>query len=196
MSRALTTKPLRSAVRTLVLPRTSSANRSTVWQCLPSVSSVGTISIRRIELTGLKKWVPTTRSGCAVPLASLVIDKAEVVVPSIASDGRTLSRDANTSRFASSSSTTASKTTSRSAKLPRFMVTDMRPRAASLSSSVIRPFATCRSNDALIRRGASTREDSRDTARRTSRPRRAQSSAIPPPIVPEPTTPTRVSGRL
>ncbi len=66
--------------------------------------------------TGLKKWKPTTRSGCARPAAISVTDSEDVLVASTVVAGTTCSRAANTCFLTDISSNTASMTNSASAK--------------------------------------------------------------------------------
>ena len=81
-----------------------------------SVFSPGMISSRGMTATGLKKWKPTTRSGCSNPLAICVIDRDEVFVASTHSDETTASTSAKTCCLTAISSKTASMTKSASAK--------------------------------------------------------------------------------
>ena len=81
-----------------------------------SVCSPRTISSSGITATGLKKWKPTTRSGCARPLAISVTDRDEVLVASTHVSETTASTSANTCCLTFISSKTASMTKSASAK--------------------------------------------------------------------------------
>ncbi len=65
--------------------------------------------------TGLKKWNPTTRSGCARPAAMAVTDSEDVLVASTHSGPTTASTSANTFCLTDISSNTASITKSASA---------------------------------------------------------------------------------
>ena len=65
---------------------------------------------------GLKKCMPTTRSGCRVASAISVTDSADVFVARTASGRVMRSSSAKSSRFGSSSSTIASITRSQSAR--------------------------------------------------------------------------------
>ena len=67
---------------------------------------------------GLKKCMPTTRSGVEVAEAISVTESAEVFVASTASARQTRSSSAKSSCFGASSSTIASITTSQSAMSP------------------------------------------------------------------------------
>ena len=81
-----------------------------------SVRSPRTISSSGITATGLKKWKPTTRSGCARSAAISVIDSEEVFVASTHSGETIASTSAKTCFLIFSSSNTASITKSASAK--------------------------------------------------------------------------------
>ena len=69
--------------------------------------------------TGLKKWNPTTRSGCSRSAAISVTDSDEVLVARIASGRTIFSRSAKIVFFSCSSSNTASITKSASANTAR-----------------------------------------------------------------------------
>ena len=91
------------------------------------VSSARTISTSGMSGAGLKKCIPTTRSGVEVAPAISVTDSADVFVASTASGRQTRSSSANSSRFGSSSSTIASITTSQSAKAESSVVSAQQP---------------------------------------------------------------------
>ena len=112
-----------------------------------SVFSARAISSSGSTATGLKKWKPTTRSGCRSPEAISVTDREEVFVASTHSGETTASTSANTCCLTFISSNTASMTKSASAKdsLPVDPVTSalsrlalswlIRPLPSSLSTS-------------------------------------------------------------
>lgn len=126
-----------SSTATSTSPRKRSSSRFTTnavasftstldfFSCLPtenavasaasSVFSPRTISKSGSTATGLKKWKPTTRSGCCSFDAIAVIDSDEVFVARIASGETCCSSSANTCCFTPSSSKTASITKSASA---------------------------------------------------------------------------------
>ena len=81
-----------------------------------SVCSPRTISSSGSTATGLKKWKPTTRSGCSRSAAISVTDSEEVLVASTQSAETTASTSAKTCFLTVSSSNTASITKSASAK--------------------------------------------------------------------------------
>lgn len=68
----------------------------------------------------------------------------------------------------------------------------IRARSSSRSSAVVFYFRTLRSTDSVIRSSPASREPVVRTATRTSRRARAQSSAMPAPMTPQSTMPTRV----
>ena len=72
-------------------------------------------SSRGSTATGLKKWKPTTRSGCARSAAISETDSDEVFVASTQSAETCFSSEANTSFLIAISSKTASITKSQSA---------------------------------------------------------------------------------
>ena len=81
-----------------------------------SVRSPGITSSSGMTATGLKKWNPTTRSGCSSRLAISVIESDEVFVMRTHSAETTASTSANTCCLTDISSKTASMTRSASAK--------------------------------------------------------------------------------
>ncbi len=81
-----------------------------------SVCSARTISTSGITATGLKKWKPTTRSGCASFDAISVTESEEVLVARMHSSETTASTSAKTCFLTPRSSKTASMTKSASAK--------------------------------------------------------------------------------
>ena len=103
----------------------------------------------------------------------------------------TLSSARNTSTFDASSSITASTTSWRSASSSRSVVTRIRPRASSRASSVSLPERTPRSSDVVRRASPASAAPASTSRTTTSRPARAHTSAMPDPIRPLPTTPTR-----
>ena len=191
-SRALTTKPARSWLRMTFLPSRSVANCSAVFAVSGDVIKLVTSSTSRRTGTGLKKWIPTTCSGRAVAIPSFMIGIELVFVARIAwGSVTTLSRPRKTSTFSASSSITASMTNWRSASSPRSVVNRSRPTAASRSSSVSFPDATPRSSDRSTRAWPASAAAASISLTMTSSPARADTSAIPAPINPEPTTPMR-----
>ena len=110
-------KPGVSLQRTGCLPARS-AQAYAASTAASSLRSVRTISTSGSTGAGLKKCIPMTRSGRSVASAISATESAEVFVARIASARDTRSSSANSSRFASSSSTIASITRSHSARSP------------------------------------------------------------------------------
>ena len=146
--------------------------------------------------TGLKKWNPTTRSGCASPDAISVTDSEDVFVASTQSGRTTASTSANTRCLTAISSNTASitKSASANASLVSDPVTSAVSRAAA--SALIRPRSRSLATSARTwPTPASSRAWSRSVSTTGTSSRRANSSAICAAISPAPTTPTLVTGR-
>ena len=189
ISTRLTTKPGVSWQRIGVLPiRSPSVNA--VSKGSSSVSSARTISTSGINGAGLKKCMPTTRSGVDVAAAISVTESADVFVASTASGRQTRSSSAKSRRFGSSSSTIASITTSQSAKSPSSVVSESRPIASSRAACSSWPFSVLRVRKWKIRSRAWSPSSAVTSRPTVSIPASTQSCAIPAPIAPKPTTPT------
>ena len=102
------------------------------------------ISTSGISGAGLKKCMPTTRSGDEVADAISVTESAEVFVASTASGLQMRSSSAKSSCFGASSSTIASITRSQSAKSASAVVSESRPTASSRAACSSWPFSTLR----------------------------------------------------
>src|SRR5437588_3659124 len=135
---------------------------------------------------GLKKCIPTTRSGVEVAPAISVTESADVFVARTASGRQTRSSSANSSRFGSSSSTIASITTSQ----PANAATSVVRLSSSMSKESICPFSTLRERKCSIRPRAVSPSSSVTSRPTVSSPVSTASCAIPAPIVPSPTTPS------
>ena len=140
VSRRFTTKAGASLTSTQFFfagPPTASA----VAAVASSVAAPRTTSTSGIMATGLKKWKPATRSGCASPDAISVTDSEEVFVASTQSGRTTASTSASTRCLTPISSNTASitKSASANASLVSDPVTSAVSRAAA--SALIRPRA-------------------------------------------------------
>src|SRR5687768_8228749 len=96
----------------------------------------------------------------------------------------------NTADFSCSFSTTASTTTFRSARSASSVVKDSRASAASRSASVNFPARTARPSDVVSLSWADSAAASSTSRTSTSWPARAETSAMPDPMMPPPTTPT------
>ena len=108
------------------------------------VSSARTISTSGISGAGLKKCMPTTRSGVEVAAAISVTESADVFVASTASGRQIRSSSAKSARLGSSSSTIASITTSQSARSARSVVSDsLLDRRVALGLPELAPSRPC-----------------------------------------------------
>ncbi len=117
-----------------------------------SVRSPLTISSSGITATGLKKWKPTTRSGCSRSAAISVIDSEEVFVASTHSAETTFSTSAKTCFLTFISSKTASITKSASDIAAAFAASSAAPVTRALSRLALswptRPLASSLSTSA------------------------------------------------
>ena len=95
----------------------ASANEYAVLNASSLVAIVRTTSTSSMTGTGLKKWRPTTRSGRPVAAAMSVIVREDVLEANMVSGPQRPSRAENNSFFAPISSTIASITRCRSAKI-------------------------------------------------------------------------------
>ncbi len=147
----LTRKPGPSAAMITSLPIASPAARarsSASWEdCSPA-----TTSSSRITGGGLKKCIPTTRSGRLAAPATAVTSNDEVLVASTQSSATipSVSR-ANSSRLSSRRSGAASITSSQAARSSSAGAAWSRSRASDADSAVRRPRSTPRSSWARIR---------------------------------------------
>src|SRR6516165_9016964 len=191
-SSAFTTKPDRSEQRTTCLPRTALANCSVRAAAASSVTSVLTNSTSGSTGTGLKKCRPSTRCGFPVAAAIFMIGMLEVLDASTDSGSvTTRSSSAKICALTASSSTTASITSCRSARSLMSVVKASWESARSRSRSVTLPALTPRSSDFTMRLRPAAISASVGSYTVTPTPARTATSAIPDPICPAPTTPTR-----
>ncbi len=197
ISRALTTKPERSWARIACLSSTFCTTASARFMVSSDVVSAGISSTSRCTGAGLKKWMPMTWSGRDVATASFTSGMEEVFEARIAS-GRvtTWSRTWKISVLTCSFSTTASITRSRSANSPRSVVKLRRARVSSRSSAVILPRSAALERELCSRVRPISSASPVVSATLTSRPLRAHTSAMPAPIWPQPTTPTRAMSAI
>jgi len=107
----LTMKPGVSAAMTGVLPRRRAAKMA-ASATLAAVSGPAITSTSAMSGTGLKKCIPTTRSGCRVADAMRATDRLLVLVARIVFASAAASSRRNASCFSSSSSGIASNTMS------------------------------------------------------------------------------------
>ena len=157
-------KPGPSAASITCLPIASPASRATVIASRAEASPA-TTSTSRILAGGLKKCIPTTRSGCGSPEAIAVTLSDEVLVASTQPGSTISARRANSSRLSARSSGAASMT---------------RPQSASAR----------RSRTGFTPSGARASASGSGSWSSVSRLASAARAAIPAPIVPAPTTPT------
>src|SRR6516162_2868114 len=191
-SRAFTTKPDRSEQRTTCLPRTVSAKCSVRAAAASSVTSVHTNSTSGSTGTGLKKCRPSTRCGFLVAAAIFMIGMLEVLDASTASGSvTTRSSSAKICALTASSSRMASITSCRSARSFKSVVRVSWLSARSRSRSVTLPALTPRSSDFTMRLRPAVISASVGSYTVTPTPARTATSAMPDPICPAPTTPTR-----
>ena len=185
----LTTNPGESATTTGVLPSrraSATAVTSVAWE----VFAPRTTSTSGMRWTGLKKWNPQNRSGCASPAASSSTESDEVLVASRASGRMRASSSANTRRFTSRSSTTASMAASAQPKPSISSVTVTRAIWPSSSYGFERRFRPRSSISPRTVRSASASASGLTSRMRTRMPLRLASSAMPAPMMPVPTRPS------
>ena len=152
-------------------------------------SSPATTSSRRMSGAGLKKCMPTTRSGRAAPVAIAVTSREEVLVASTASGSRIEERSPNSERLRSRDSGAASITRPQGASSSSEPAGSSRAAAASASAALHRP------RSAPLPRFASTcaaplaSASATGSWSRVRAPAMHASWAIPDPMVPAPMTP-------
>ena len=140
---------------------------------------------------GLKKWMPHTRSGFSTVVASSTTGRVEVLVAMMAVLDTTSPRRPTSSFFTARSSTTDSSTRSQSARAWRswWAVTRLSTSLAAVSS--MRPFSTCLARDLSRAATMASAVSCLRDRRTTSMPALAATSAMPAPMIPEPTMPRR-----
>src|SRR5699024_1398122 len=183
------TKPARSPTVTGVLPMrlATSVTSSTVSRL---VETVVITSASFMTGAGLKKCSPTTLSGRPVSAAISVTDNEDVLVAKIVPGGQILSRSPKTSCLMFMCSGTASTTKSASERSSREVVKVRRASIAARSSSLSFPLPTARESDLSTWPRPRSHASWSLSTPTTLKPARANTSAIPAPIVPSPTTPT------
>ena len=181
-------KPGVSLATTVVLP-SDLPNSWAVRSVSSLVRMVRTSSKRGMIGGGLKKCIPNTLSGRLVAEAISVMQRLEVLLARMAWGGQMASNSAKTCFLTSIFSTTASITRSQGAKSSILVVPWMRARAASISSWVSLPRCTPLAMDLRMRSKPFCRSSSFTSRTTTSYPLRAQTSAMPEPMSPQPTTP-------
>ena len=152
-----------------------------------------TTSTRDITGAGLKKWMPHTFSGRPVSIASSTTGSVDVLVAITVWSLHTRSSSWKRCFFTAMSSTTDSITRSHSASSARSEVAVTRLRAASRSASWTRPFSTCLARDFSMPARVESAVDCDLERSTTSKPCSAAHSAMPDPMIPDPTMPRRVT---
>ncbi len=189
----LTRKPGPSAARMTSLPIASPVARARASAVSPD-SSPATSSSSRISGAGLKKCIPTTRSGCLAPAATAVTSREEVLVASTQSSATiSLSRPSSSS-FSSSDSGAASITSSHSRRSSSAGAASSSPAPRSASSALQRPRSAPRARCPRAASSPCSSACSTGSCTRVRVPASAPSCAIPAPIVPAPTTPMTPRG--
>ena len=148
-----------------------------------------TTSTSFMTWAGLKKCRPRKRSGRDVAAAIWMIGSDEVFEAKYASASTLASSFFHTSSFSPAFSVIASMTRPASARSASSSVAWMRPRTASASSWVERPFSTARASCFSILPMPLARMSSVLSMTTTSYPAAADTWAMPWPIRPQPTTP-------
>ncbi len=202
MRTRLTTKPGVSWQRIGCFP-SFSPNAYAVSNAVSELSSARTISTSGISGAGLKKCMPTMRSGVDVAEAISVTESADVFVASTASGRQMRSSSAKSSCLGPSSSTIASMTRSQSARSASsvVVVSSARSNDSSLPllhlarqkvpnavarklAEICRNFATDRVEarlDAELRDARSHRTESDDTHLHARDPNRGPSTTMTAP---------------
>ncbi len=184
-------KPGVDAARTGVLPQ-AAANAYTACATAGSVARPEITSTSGISGTGLKKCMPTTRPGCLRPVPSAVIDNDDVFEARMHPGAATFSMLAKSSRLAARSSAMASITSPATQVSASVTTVVMRASAASASAAARRPLAVSRCSASAMARLAASAAPKRMSCSCTRWPCSAAIWAIPAPMVPAPTTATRV----
>ena len=182
--------PRRSPTTTGSLP-IDSAKRRAACTTLSSVTKVRTSSMSFMTGAGLKKWNPMTRLGRRVCTAMSITGSDDVLVAMMQSSLAAASTFANVACLSSSFSGTASTMSWRSARAPKSVLPVMRAAASSRWSWLSLSRRTARSSEPSMRSRPASTAASLSSTKTTSSPRVAHSSAMPAPIVPQPTTPMR-----
>src|SRR6266403_122254 len=156
------------------------------------VVTVRTTSTRGISGTGLKKWSPTKRSARFVAAAIAAIVRLDVFEAKMAAGPHRPSSSFQRAFLSSRSSVTASTTMSHVFRSAVVVVKRRRLRIASRSAAETFPFSTNLASDFSIPARALS-HTCWDTSRTVvSYPAAAATWAMPLPISPQPSTPTRL----
>src|SRR5208282_4313130 len=168
------------------------ASSRTVSNVVCEVARPRITSTSFITGTGLKKCIPITLSARPVSAPIFVIEIEDVFVARITSGFGFIRRSSSRkiSALISNFSVAASIARSQSASFARSMTALMRPSVETLSAAVILLLATSRSRFFAIVASPRSRNRSSTSHSTTLNPHRANTWAIPLPIVPAPITPT------
>ncbi len=187
-------KPALSPHTTGVLPRVASRACTSSSTCC-SVTTVRTTSTSCCTGAGLKKWTPITRPGRELAVEISVTERLEVLVARTVS-GPTMPSSSRKRLFlVSSDSTTASMTRSASATSARAVVKLIRPSSSLCSRSVSFSRFTARVVECSRYWRPRASASSSFSTPTTAYPCRANTSAMPAPMVPRPTMPMVVNVR-
>ena len=160
------------------------------------VCSARITSTSTITGTGFIKCIPTKRSGRFVSAASVVTEIDDVLLAMMTSGGRISSASPSTGRLISIFSGTASTTKSAAAMAVISVTGCNRPRTVSFSASAILPFLISRSRFFLIVSIPRSRNRCSTSRKITLYPERANTCAMPFPIVPAPSTATVLTSAM
>ena len=138
------------------------------------------------------KCIPSTLSGRVVAAPSVVMEMDDVFEARITSGRVIRSREAKSALLAEASSKMASTMKSALARSSTLVPVWMRPMAAERSPAWSLPFSTSFARLLSIVARARSSAPSAASISVTSKPDCANTWAMPLPIVPAPTTPTRV----
>src|SRR5579859_1994648 len=183
------TKPGASFTATGVFP-SFFASSIVVANAASLVCSARITSTSTITGTGFMKCMPTNCYGRFVIAASVVIAIEEVLLVRITSGRSSLSASVSTARLISSFSGTASTTKSAVATAAKSVTGFSRASTCGFSASVNFPFFTSRSRFLPIVSIPRCRKLSCTSRKITLYPARANTCAMPFPIVPAPSTAT------
>src|SRR5881397_3350570 len=156
------------------------------------VVTVRTTSTSGISGTGLKKWSPTNRSARCVAAAMAAMVRLDVFDAKMVAGPHRASSSRHREFLSSRSSVTASTMMSQRCRSAVVVVKPSRLRAASRSPAASFPFSTNLASDFSIPARALS-QTCWDTSRTVvSYPAAAATWAIPLPMSPQPSTPTRL----
>ena len=143
-------KPGVSAARTGVLARRRAA-KIVASATLDAVSGPAITSTSAMSGTGLKKCIPTTRSGCCVADAICAIARLLVLLARMVVGWDAASSRRKVARFSSRSSGIASISRSTAASSSSVAAAEMRAKVAAAVASSICPFSTLRARKPATR---------------------------------------------